>query len=41
MKENQHEFKQYQIDYNQIINGESVQLSGIAILLDEIKALIV
>ncbi len=40
MKDNQHEFKQYQIDYSQIINGESVDLSGLAILLDKIKKLL-
>jgi glutamate dehydrogenase len=40
MKENQHEFKQYQIDYTQIVNGETVELSGIAILLDKIKKLL-
>jgi glutamate dehydrogenase len=41
MKNNRQSFKQYQIEYNQIVNGEIVELSGIAILLDRIKQLII
>ncbi|MCG8335158.1 MAG: NAD-glutamate dehydrogenase [Proteobacteria bacterium] len=39
MKNNQSQFKQFQIEYNQIINNDVVELSGIAILLDRIAQL--
>ena len=40
MKNNRQEFKQYQIEYKQIVNSEVIELSGIAILLDRIKQLV-
>jgi hypothetical protein len=39
MKNNRSQFKQFQIEYNQIINNDVVELSGIAILLDSIAQL--
>lgn len=40
MKENKASFKQFQIEYHQIVNGGTVELSGITILIDRIKWLI-
>ncbi len=40
MKKNQQVFKQYQIRYNSIVKTETVELSGLAILLENISRLL-
>ncbi|MBU3915776.1 NAD-glutamate dehydrogenase, partial [bacterium] len=40
MEDNKQGFKKYQIEFNQIVNTEFVELSGVAILLDAIDILL-